>query len=541
MNKECFEQRKKSSYLIKIIDQVVYCYRAQANSDANGLMIEFWNALERVGHVPEIMDFVMPCVESIQKYMAEGDYVLLADYMELAVRPVVIQYMESQINDDFYLQDDIVANMLSRFHIPTCGYQVDEWAKMGYRLEYTSSGEVTLAVQRDENWYYLHSNHCSSLEDWGRGQRWREAGGEHYHVLGLGMGMHIVEMASHNPEVVFTVYESDPHIIELMAGYSMVSAALANFENVEIVYDPDYQQFIQNSSRLGETDKVCFHYPSISCICNPKLRESMMQIYVDYDNMIRYREALVYNFLQNNQEVTKMASSLRSVFQNKDVYVVAGGPSLDKNIDLLRKRPKNSVLFTVGTSLRRLLAEKTRPDYVMITDPKRPVYTHIKGLEDCNVPLIILSTTYHQIAKKYQGDTYIMYQKGFYEAERYAIKREEMLVESGSSVMTTALDYLIQMGAKRLVFLGLDMAFTGNRSHHSQNYKDICPEDSIMVESVDGDMVPTSRNLLMYKQWIERRIARESEIELIDATEGGAKIQGMKIKTMKEVLANEEN
>ena len=40
----------------------------------------------------------------------------------------------------------------------------------------------------------------------------------------------------------------------------------------------------------------------------------------------------------------------------------------------------------------------------------------------------------------------------------------------------------------------------------------------------------------MYRKWIENRIENVTEIEFIDATEGGAKVKGMQIKKLSECL-----
>ncbi len=40
----------------------------------------------------------------------------------------------------------------------------------------------------------------------------------------------------------------------------------------------------------------------------------------------------------------------------------------------------------------------------------------------------------------------------------------------------------------------------------------------------------------MYREWIEQRICLENKIPILDATEGGVKIKGMKLTTMQQLL-----
>ena len=102
--------------------------------------------------------------------------------------------------------------------------------------------------------------------------------------------------------------------------------------------------------------------------------------------------------------------------------------------------------------------------------------------------------------------------------------------------MTTALDFCIKMGVRRIVFLGLDLAFTGGRSHQGLKEKNMTAQSELYVTDIDGNEIPTSRNLNHYRLWIERRIARAKQeklpIEFIDASEGGARVEGTVVQTL---------
>ena len=58
----------------------------------------------------------------------------------------------------------------------------------------------------------------------------------------------------------------------------------------------------------------------------------------------------------------------------------------------------------------------------------------------------------------------------------------------------------------------------------------------ISVEDINGQSIYTNRGLNMFRQWIESRIKGIDGIEFIDASEGGAKIKGMKVMRLDDVI-----
>lgn len=154
------------------------------------------------------------------------------------------------------------------------------------------------------------------------------------------------------------------------------------------------------------------------------------------------------------------------------------------------------------------------------------MYQQIENLPTREIPLILLSTASEKVVSYYDGQVYLAYQKGFEEAEKVAREKNYLLFETGGSVSTLALDIAIRFEAAEIIFVGLDLAYTNNQSHASGIGRTIADTDNLRkVESVTGAEVYTSRNLDIYRKWVERRIAREGMIRFIN-TSHGARIHG---------------
>ena len=58
-----------------------------------------------------------------------------------------------------------------------------------------------------------------------------------------------------------------------------------------------------------------------------------------------------------------------------------------------------------------------------------------------------------------------------------------------------------------------------------------------MLKGYDGEMIKTDMQMAFYREWFEREIKqRRGEITVIDATEGGAKIQGARNMTLSDMI-----
>lgn len=100
-----------------------------------------------------------------------------------------------------------------------------------------------------------------------------------------------------------------------------------------------------------------------------------------------------------------------------------------------------------------------------MTDGHTKTGWRIRGIEECGVPLIYLSTVAYNVVHLYQGKRYIAFQKGYPEAEQYAAEHGFKVFETGGSVATFALDMLIRFECSKVICVGLDMGYRGERTH----------------------------------------------------------------------------
>lgn len=228
------------------------------------------------------------------------------------------------------------------------------------------------------------------------------------------------------------------------------------------------------------------------------------------------------------------------------VIIVSAGPSLDKNVNLLKKLKGKSLIIAVDASIRAVMQAGVTPDLLCSVDPNSPE-KFISGLKLDNVYWACNQLSSSTLLNKYAK--HIFYY-GSYGMQWNEILKEQLdytfpEVSSGGSVSTEAFSLAIYLGFKKIILIGQDLAFTGGVSHTQgienalgSNDEYIKRRKLVEVEGIDGEKLQTDFQMWFYKQWFEKaiRICNEQNIQVIDATEGGARIEGAEIMSLQEVI-----
>ena len=137
-----------------------------------------------------------------------------------------------------------------------------------------------------------------------------------------------------------------------------------------------------------------------------------------------------------------------------------------------------------------------------------------------------MATASFSVYKYYKGIIYLLYQEGYDKAEEVANRKEYPLYSVGGSVITLALDLAIQSKPDKIVLVGADMAYTDGKEHAFTNQLDGKQlENGRLVEKIGGGYVTTTKNLDIYRKWIEKRLQKDVDVKVYNVSHG-AKIHG---------------
>lgn len=346
---------------------------------------------------------------------------------------------------------------------------------------------------------------------------------EDYIVFGMGLGYHVLELLNRYRSARVHIFESNIYLLYMAFTYIDWTTYIAN-GRMRVVYNDDLKQLVSElSGRFAEMKnaELLVHYPAIKMIEDAQTRQLLEDFFVTTSSMREQGGLLDSNFEVISKLNLPECGELKDIFKDKAVVIVGAGPSVDSQLDRLRKYRDKITAFATGHITRRLVNEGIIPDAVIITDPQPLMYKQIDGVNLKGIPMILLSTASASVIDYYNGSIYVAYQSGYELAEIKAKEIGATLFETGGSVTTTALDIALRFGAGKIIFVGVDLAYTGGYSHASGEGRRIENTDGLrQVRSNTGDMVYTSKNLDIYRKWIERRIEGVMDTKFYNTGEG---------------------
>lgn len=270
---------------------------------------------------------------------------------------------------------------------------------------------------------------------------------------------------------------------------------------------------------------------------------------IDLGTRMRFNTVMADNIYHNVRYLRTgyIAGQLDGVIP-KDIpaIVVAAGPSLNKNIHELKRAKNKAFIIAVDTAMKPLINAGIIPDmYAMLDGIK---YLSLVDAEEAkDIPLLALTSGTKEIFDFHKGKKFFVDEQLAYIYEIFSISNKKIPgVWIGGSVATLAFSLVCHLGFSTIVMVGQDLAFTGNKSHVDGAFMDKMKEEDtssyLMVPGNYEKEVPTLPNLNDYRKWFETHIKEWKEkynTRFINATEGGARIEGTELKTLKEVIDEE--
>ncbi|EAJ1836982.1 motility associated factor glycosyltransferase family protein [Campylobacter jejuni] len=241
-------------------------------------------------------------------------------------------------------------------------------------------------------------------------------------------------------------------------------------------------------------------------------------------------------FLQNIPSMLESIPFQRILSERKNKFenaiVVSAGPSLAKQLPLLKAYQDKAVIFCADGALSMLEKEGIVPDYVTNLDFTDLAMKFFQNKENLKQSIIALECATHpNVARSLKAENcmIILRNKALY--QRFNLS-DFGYIDTGTHVSHFSYTLALALGFKNIIMIGQDLAFDEKGNSHSQGFS--------YGEQFSGEKtVPTLKTqayagkgeVLTHITWNDYRIkleylfaCNEQKAKFYNATEGGARI-----------------
>ncbi|MFJ2490895.1 motility associated factor glycosyltransferase family protein [Pseudomonas iridis] len=310
-------------------------------------------------------------------------------------------------------------------------------------------------------------------------------------------------------------------------------------------------QLLDQRHWLEDLRVELFYAGDLSDICTPFFAlPAEMLLADDFNAKIRDRLVSEVHLSFNNREFDPQSPVIQQRLQDclpvllgdddvaqlfgtcvdRDVYVIATGPTLEGHFERLAKvraQAQRPLFICVDTAYRPLREHGVVPDLVVSID-QLISFRHLPFEQSEGIPLVYLPMSDPEVLRAWKGKRY----GGYSASPVYAALREEYPrgeLHVGGSVIHPAVDLAVKMGATRITLFGADFAFPMNKTHAGWNDGELGPsvnQARHWVRDGHGQRVSTQLNFRGYLCVLERYIAAHPQVEFFNSSRAGALIAG---------------
>lgn len=258
----------------------------------------------------------------------------------------------------------------------------------------------------------------------------------------------------------------------------------------------------------------------------------------------RFAPTYLTNAVRNLPAIVRgrNVGALENRYQGIPALIIAAGPSLDGALPHLAALRDRALLVAVDTAMRPLLAAGIEPHLVVGVDPGRWNARHFEYLRATTDTHLVSELALAPSAVDTFGDRTFWFRVGDHQPwpwfRDHGLSVSELPV--WGSVLTAAFQVAHLAGCDPLIFVGADLAYTGNRPYcrgttYEYDWATLVSEGHELgtiwqqrvtgpkvrtASSVAGREVSTTSSMLSFRDWIVGRAERSGR-KVINATVGG--------------------
>ena len=413
-------------------------------------------------------------------------------------------------------------------------------------------------------------------------------------VWGLGLGYLADEFIS-RAEGTVIIYEPD---IELLRTVFEIVEFEKNLQKTNVFVTNDVQKLLKIINILSDKETkitVSFLSSYLKLYKNEIYRTAELvertrgEKQANTNTINKLGPLAAINTLKNLEKIisTPLVSSLKNTFEGQTALIASAGPSLKENIDIIKKYRNNFILFAVGPSMKLLKENNIEPDFLCVVEAlDTSAQLDEMDLEKVNLIFEPYSSSY--LWDKKVKNKFLFFSKDNFLNDILANTLKINISDNKAigTVSYCAVSSAKIMGFKKIVLCGQDLAFRNgecyakgsayedlecvfnaetnkyeirtkdyeeykkkllSKKYLESKYADYYVKNYIKklnstiysVMGQDGKMLPTQACYAIFIKYFEEFARKNKDINLLNASLGGAEIRGFKNMPLQEAICND--
>ncbi|EAK5922247.1 motility associated factor glycosyltransferase family protein [Campylobacter jejuni] len=372
------------------------------------------------------------------------------------------------------------------------------------------------------------------------------------YFYGFGNGILFKALLQNKNHQHIVVFEKDIEIIWIMFhildfSSELQSARLMILENDKLQAQ-DYTELCSSKpffqfSRIYFLELMSHYYERFHediLGLNKKLAENFKNSIVSYGNdpldALQGIEQFVYNLPQmiTHPSYKELLSKRKGI--SDTAIIVSTGPSLTKQLPLLKKYASKATIFCADSSYPILAKHGIKPDYVCMlerTEITAEFFNNNFGEFDKDIVFVCAGVVHPKAIEYLKGGNrkYLIMPRYLYFPIYIKLNKYFYFLYNTPSVAHMSYFLSALLNHKNIILIGQDLAYAKNGNSHPDDYQNSANYESQMYEHIltkaygGKEEVKTHEAWIFFKQILETMIIKYS-ITTYNCTEGGARIEG---------------
>lgn len=430
-----------------------------------------------------------------------------------------------------------------------------------YLIEPSKKGSMTLAIKSGEKTVQIHSKYDPVKEAIQQVQGHKFVNPRLILVLGLGLGYHLRaclrELKDTNHFIV--LIERDIHALKA----AMEEVDLTDLFEAEkirwVVGVPESEGYAVLHEMVKQAGiglqlflktLVIFEHPALAQIHGEyfrsmvrSFREAAHTVIFNYGNCPKDSMIGVENIMANLSTIIRNpgVKDLMGAFKGVPGFVLSTGPSLDGNIQELHNAVGKCVMVSADSAFKVLMGRGIKPHAVATLERIIEVaglFTPLPAEWMTDVWLAGTPVILPQVYEAWKGPTFMVY-RNFAHFEWLEMPKGTLAV--GPSCSNMAFKILEALGCDPIILVGQDCAFKSAEKTHAEGASGITNLNLTQAQlfKVKGNVeewVYTDSIFDLFRKTFVTDVANYRGT-CINATEGGAFIEGTQVMPLREAIA----